>query len=325
MADPSAAFAHIISQTRQNIELLIAHHLIAEMDGRDILARLPPPTGTNFALVEESPRQGVPVHVESSPSLSEPFEVEARVLRDWHGEGPTDLSLQAGEIIQIIAETPTGWCTGRNRVGGEGLFPATYVQKIASSPWDFPPSSSEDSESDTASIRAPSTRRHPSSSTPTQQSYSSRGSGNHFTPHPGQPHRHDPLNHPRHRHYGPPGPPRQYSSSSYGPASPDHYDLPSSTSYPVHSSPSPQPIVVRPPGHSSLKPVVMRPPPPPGSQPAVIRPPSSAPSLQPVVISPRRAPSSRPIDSPYGPPLGGPGYSRPPTRSHRSSHSSWRA
>ena len=45
-----------------------------------------------------------------------------------------DLSFRAGDIIAIIAETNADWWTGRlanNPNSREGLFPANYVEKIA--------------------------------------------------------------------------------------------------------------------------------------------------------------------------------------------------
>ena len=39
--DPSALLAHIVSQTRQNVEFLMAHNEISRDAGQDILAKLP--------------------------------------------------------------------------------------------------------------------------------------------------------------------------------------------------------------------------------------------------------------------------------------------
>ncbi|KAG6331598.1 hypothetical protein ID866_7489 [Astraeus odoratus] len=222
MPEPSAAFAHIISQTRQNVELLIAHHQISEADGRDILARLPTTaagTGPSIvALAEKASRLSMSSHARRSPSLSAPTKVEARALWSWEGDNPNDLSLRVGEIIQIVTQTNADWWTGRNRAGKEGLFPAAYVEKIGPSLENPPPAFPDGPKSDTASVRPGSAQRYPSP-TPSQQPYASSVSGNHyFSPPSGPPQPH-----------GSPGSLHRYSSYSYGPppgAPPNQYGPP---------------------------------------------------------------------------------------------------
>jgi len=61
------------------------------------------------------------------------------LLKPW--QDPNDLSFQVGEIVEIVKETNADWWTGRNRAGKEGLFPSSYVEKLAPrsiSPLAFP-------------------------------------------------------------------------------------------------------------------------------------------------------------------------------------------
>ena len=44
-------------------------------------------------------------------------------------QDPDDLSFSEGDVIEIVEETNADWWTGRAR-GKQGLFPATYVEKI---------------------------------------------------------------------------------------------------------------------------------------------------------------------------------------------------
>ena len=50
-----------------------------------------------------------------------------QLLTFTHKE-PNDLTMSAGDIIDIVEETNSDWWTGRNR-GKQGLFPSNYVQK----------------------------------------------------------------------------------------------------------------------------------------------------------------------------------------------------
>ena len=55
---------------------------------------------------------------------------------------PNDLTMSAGDVIDIVEETNVDWWTGRNR-GKRGLFPSNYVQKL---PPDTPQSYNEKSD-----------------------------------------------------------------------------------------------------------------------------------------------------------------------------------
>ncbi|KAG1747149.1 SH3-domain-containing protein [Suillus paluster] len=139
---------HIISQTRQNVELLMSHNRISTSDGRDILLKLPSAgvAGSIVSLTQHTqrlsispaPHQSV---ISNNASLHVAPKAEARAIWDWASEDPNDLSFHTGEIIEIVKETNADWWTGRNKVGKQGLFPSTYVEKLAPrsvSPPSFP-------------------------------------------------------------------------------------------------------------------------------------------------------------------------------------------
>ncbi|KAH0833275.1 thioredoxin-like protein [Lanmaoa asiatica] len=127
MVEPHSLFAHILAQTRQNVELLMAHREISETDGKEILSRLsvnakrPSEELSVVSLAQQTQR------LTMSPA---PPKVEARAIWGWSSEDPNDLSFEVGETIEIITETNTDWWTGCNRSGKQGLFPSNYVEKL---------------------------------------------------------------------------------------------------------------------------------------------------------------------------------------------------
>ncbi|KAI6155602.1 SH3-domain-containing protein [Pisolithus tinctorius] len=228
MPEPSPAFAHIISQTRQNIELLITHNQIPRDDGRDILAILSragsPPNTSITALTQKASNL-------SLSSSKNQAKVEARTLWDWTSEDPSDLNFRAGEIIEIINETNEDWWTGRNRAGKQGLFPAAYVEKLRSfSEKASPPPFSGTPKSDTSSSRTGPVQRYTVSPVPSQKHPASPGPpylpppgpppSQPYGPPPGPPQHYGPPPGPL-QHYGPsPGPPHQYGPPYYPPTEP---------------------------------------------------------------------------------------------------------
>ncbi|KIK41713.1 hypothetical protein CY34DRAFT_84960 [Suillus luteus UH-Slu-Lm8-n1] len=127
---------HIVSQTRQNVELLMSHNRISPSDGRDILLKLPSPgvAGSMLAITQQTQRLSIsPAPVQSvinnNASLHVPPKLEARAIWDWTSEDPNDLSFHAGDIIEIVQETNADWWTGKSK-GKQGLFPATYVERL---------------------------------------------------------------------------------------------------------------------------------------------------------------------------------------------------
>ncbi|KAG1827682.1 SH3-domain-containing protein [Suillus variegatus] len=140
---------HIVSQTRQSIELLISHNRLSPSDGRDILLKLPSTgvAGSMIAITQQTQRLSLsPAPAQSminnNIGLHVSPKVEARAIWDWTSEDPNDLSFNAGDIIEIVKETNADWWTGRSKTGKQGLFPATYVERLASRsvspPMSFP-------------------------------------------------------------------------------------------------------------------------------------------------------------------------------------------
>jgi LAS seventeen-binding protein 1/2 len=71
-ADPSALLAHIVSQTRQSVELLMAHNEISRDAGQRILAQLPNSSDVAVRdLSEQTRRMTIP-----SPSPQPPIEYD---------------------------------------------------------------------------------------------------------------------------------------------------------------------------------------------------------------------------------------------------------
>ncbi|PBK75490.1 SH3-domain-containing protein [Armillaria solidipes] len=132
--DSSALLAHILSQTKQNIEFLASQNKISPSDARDIIARLPqdPAVGdiTRSAqnlLVRSPPPPPIP-----QPYNAPPVTVsKAKAIWGYNEsrQDPHDLSFRAGDVIEIVAEANADWWTGRHN-GVEGLFPSNYVERL---------------------------------------------------------------------------------------------------------------------------------------------------------------------------------------------------
>ena len=75
MPDHNALLAHIVAQTRQNVEFLIAQNEIPRAAGYDILAKLPPASSSDssvLALADQTRRLTIPepsVRASSPPSV----------------------------------------------------------------------------------------------------------------------------------------------------------------------------------------------------------------------------------------------------------------
>ncbi|KAF9223451.1 SH3-domain-containing protein [Gyrodon lividus] len=200
MSELSSVFAHILSQTRQNVELLIVHNQISEVDGREILSRLSSAghgseSSSVVALTKKAQRLSMSTAQNSAPIA--PPKVEARAIWDWTSEDPNDLSFHAGEIIQIITETNADWWSGRNTSGKQGLFPSSYVEKLPQfpprtiSPISFPEFPKSKTSIDLRTGQAepryssPPPKQYPSPAPPQQYPPPAGAPGYH--PHPGPP------------------------------------------------------------------------------------------------------------------------------------------
>ncbi|KAI0059164.1 SH3-domain-containing protein [Artomyces pyxidatus] len=144
MPDSAALIAHIVSQTRQNVEFLMAQNEISRDAGQGILAKLP--TSSDLAIRDLSdqtrrmtmPSSG-PTNDYGPPPLRRdgppppPRSQRAKALWSYNenSQEPNDLSFRAGDIIEIVTETNADWWTGRHN-GRQGLFPSNYVEKLES-------------------------------------------------------------------------------------------------------------------------------------------------------------------------------------------------
>jgi LAS seventeen-binding protein 1/2 len=104
MSDPSVLLAHIVSQTRSNINFLIAQKQISEADGREIIAKLHPANDSISALSQQTQRLTL-MPSETSPPNSSPSpspnpvvpvrrgvppprrSMQVRAMWDWNSEG----------------------------------------------------------------------------------------------------------------------------------------------------------------------------------------------------------------------------------------------
>jgi len=151
-SDPSALIAHIVSQTRQNVEFLVAQNEIPRDAGQRILSQLP---NSNDVAVRELSEQTRRMAMPSAPvqpsaeydrpsrppsgppirraaaAPPQPALQRARALWTYNEDGsePNDLSFRAGDIIEVVAETNSDWWTGKVN-GRQGLFPSNYVEKV---------------------------------------------------------------------------------------------------------------------------------------------------------------------------------------------------
>ncbi|TFK50033.1 SH3-domain-containing protein [Heliocybe sulcata] len=141
MSDPY--LAHILAQTKQNIEFLVSKNVIPKTDGDVLLAKLPSASDASILLLSNR-TQDLVVSGGLAPSPAPPAPrrnvppppartTRAKALWDYNenGETPDDLPFRAGDIIEIISETNPDWWTGRFN-GRQGLFPANYVEKLDS-------------------------------------------------------------------------------------------------------------------------------------------------------------------------------------------------
>jgi len=151
--DISALLAHIVSQTRQNVEFLMAQDEISRDAGQRILAQLPNASDIalrdlseqtrRMAIPTPSPQPPIDYNPPSAPPSGPPAlrntpqppslqQAKALWAYNENGSEPNDLSFRTGDIIEVVAETNADWWTGRIN-GEQGLFPSNYVEKISSS------------------------------------------------------------------------------------------------------------------------------------------------------------------------------------------------
>lgn len=83
MVGPHSLFAHILAQTRQNVELLVAHKQISETDGEEILSRLSVHAEGHS---EESLVVSLTQQTQRLSMSPAPRKVEARAIWGWTSE-----------------------------------------------------------------------------------------------------------------------------------------------------------------------------------------------------------------------------------------------
>ncbi|KZV62687.1 SH3-domain-containing protein [Peniophora sp. CONT] len=235
----------IVYETRQNVEHLMAQGELSRSDGNVILNRLPTVSDISVRGLTDGTRRlglsGNSTSVSRMPTASHRRSVSppppppaparrtqpAKALWSYNEDGAeaNDLSFREGDIIVITEQTNADWWTGSHN-GREGLFPASYVEKIsrASSPARAP-------------APAPTSRAvAPAAPQPSQNS------GYASTPPPNSGYCAPP---PNPGYAGPPPPNPGYSAPpapGYGPPPPQSYGPPPPQSYgpPGQYQPYPQ-------------------------------------------------------------------------------------
>ena len=63
-----------------------------------------------------------------APAAATRHHPRGRALYDFVASGPTELSLKAGETVELHDTSDTDWWYGAAKAG-EGYFPSSYVEK----------------------------------------------------------------------------------------------------------------------------------------------------------------------------------------------------
>ncbi|KAF9267692.1 SH3-domain-containing protein [Marasmius fiardii PR-910] len=218
-----SALDFILSQTKANVEFLIAQNHIPPEAGREIINRLAAPSHADpVSSLTDHARN---LNISSGPGYTRPTgpspasnytppsnNPRAKAIWGYNEEqtDPNDLSFQPGDIIEIVSETNKDWWTGRFN-GREGLFPSNYVEKL-------PPS-----------VLPPKPERVPSYDNygpPSGPPAPARAPIPHYGPPPGPPgpgygHTyHPPIGYQGPPPPGPPGPPQPYPPYASPPPAP---------------------------------------------------------------------------------------------------------
>ncbi|KAG7089628.1 hypothetical protein E1B28_011293 [Marasmius oreades] len=205
-----SALDFILSQTKSNVDFLIAQNHISPEAGREILNRLPTPSSLD-SLNDHARNLNITSGPEYAPAISSYTSASnyprAKAIWGYNEEqiDPNDLSFRTGDIIEVTSETNKDWWTGRFN-GSEGLFPSNYVEKL-------PPS-----------VLPPKPERVPSYDNygPPSGPPLSRAPIPHYGPPPGPPGPgYGPTYHPPIGYQGPPpGPPQAYPPYASPPPAP---------------------------------------------------------------------------------------------------------
>ncbi|KAF8907367.1 hypothetical protein CPB84DRAFT_1769032, partial [Gymnopilus junonius] len=129
---------YLVSQTRDNISLLLLLGRISSGDARDILAKIPAvksplsrvdPT----AGFDRPPSRTVVGNLARPSPIPNPnnYVFKAKAIWGYNEDRrePNDLTFAAGDVIEVIDDRDSSWWKG-SIYGSEGLFPSTYVEKL---------------------------------------------------------------------------------------------------------------------------------------------------------------------------------------------------
>lgn len=143
----SAFASHLVSQTGANIDFLQDQGYLTPQDAASIRSKLAAATVKTSGKSVGSPVSIPQPHNQVStyqphppqPPQPTPSYPKARALWAYNEDGkePNDLTMSAGDVIDIVEETNPDWWTGRNG-GKQGLFPSNYVQKLSPEPSSQP-------------------------------------------------------------------------------------------------------------------------------------------------------------------------------------------
>ncbi|KZT41289.1 hypothetical protein SISSUDRAFT_1117774 [Sistotremastrum suecicum HHB10207 ss-3] len=144
-ANASALLAHLTARVRNDIEFLVSEGYISPSDGQLIYSKLPRDgagagsydvNDATKALANTRLKDGPRGPPGSPPRDNNNGKVLWRAKAIWgyneDNSDPNDLTVRAGQIVEIVEEVNPEWLRGRAN-GREGLLPATYVEKIQQS------------------------------------------------------------------------------------------------------------------------------------------------------------------------------------------------
>ncbi|KAF9485180.1 hypothetical protein BDN70DRAFT_903259 [Pholiota conissans] len=129
--DPQAAalLTHVLSQIEDNVNFLASQNYISQADASAILTKLPNANATRSPGGISGSTSRMANMMRPTPAAPSALP-QAKALWAYSGDDADDLSFAAGDIIEIVEETNADWWTGKFR-GKQGLFPSTYVEKLA--------------------------------------------------------------------------------------------------------------------------------------------------------------------------------------------------
>ncbi|PPQ95714.1 hypothetical protein CVT26_008357 [Gymnopilus dilepis] len=127
---------YIVSQTRDNISVLLSLGRLSPEDARDILAKIPVVKSPLSHLDSAASYDRPPSDRSVVSSLARPQPPPLPGSRDYifrakaiWGYNEDRKASNTGDIIEVVDDKDSGWWRGRLR-GSEGMFPSSYVEKL---------------------------------------------------------------------------------------------------------------------------------------------------------------------------------------------------